>query len=117
MHTKHSRLRGAGGPRFAPDHRDLALCRQVQRTLSLSLAQCHDEVLQNLYVQQVVPAPDSTRLLVLVWFTTPGAAVPITDLLSRLDRVHGFLRSEVAQAITRKRAPELSFTLWSGGGE
>jgi hypothetical protein len=37
------------------------------------------------------------------------AGIAVDEVLRRVDRVHGKLRAEVAAAITRKRAPELSF--------
>jgi ribosome-binding factor A len=56
----------------------------------------------------VLPAPDASRLMVRV-VVPRGVDVPVHDVLSRLGRAHGVLRSAVAQAITRKRAPELTF--------
>ncbi len=88
------------------------LCRQVQRTIAMSLSgECHDEVLRDLLVWAVVPAPDASRLLVQVYFATPRADVSLPDLLMRLDRVKAYLRREVAHGIVRKRAPELVFQL------
>lgn len=87
------------------------MCRQVHRTLSLSFAECHDELLQQLCIHDVLPAPDAGRLLVQVYFPVSAPAVPLLDLLKRLERVNPWLRGEVARAIVRKRAPELSFQL------
>ena len=88
------------------------MCRQVQRTISLSLSgECHDEVLNELCVHSVIPAPDAGRLLVQVYFPNPRAAVSLVDLLRRLEDVTAWLRREVARAIVRKRAPELAFQL------
>jgi ribosome-binding factor A len=87
------------------------LCRQAQRALSLALSgECGDDALRSLYVDAVVPAPDATQLLVrLVIPSTAAPDLRADDILARLDRVHGLLRRAVAEAITRKRAPELSF--------
>lgn len=88
------------------------LCRQVQRTVSLSLSgECHDEVLSELAVHSVMPAPDAGRLLVLVYFANPRMAVPFVELLQRLEAVSPWLRREVARSIARKRVPELAFQL------
>jgi ribosome-binding factor A len=82
-------------------------CRQVQRALNLALADhraddgCHD-----LFVDDVSPAPHCGHLLVHV--SIPNGRV-IADALGVLRRDAGRLRSEVATAIARKRAPELSF--------
>jgi ribosome-binding factor A len=91
------------------NHKTLALCRQAQRALSLALAgECRDEVLSSVYIEAVVPAPDATRLLVrLVVPARANASIP--EVIERIERVRGLLRAEVAQAITRKRAPELTF--------
>lgn len=82
-------------------------CRQVQRTLNLALADGSvDEGLSDLFVEAVSPAPDSGHLLVHV-VIPPDRSV--ADALAALRRDAPRLRSEVAMAITRKRAPELSF--------
>lgn len=92
-----------------PDHKAMQVCRAAQRALSLALAgECDDDVLRSLYVASVVPAPDASRLLVCVVLPR-DSDVPIEEVLSRLARVHGLLRAAVARAVTRKRAPELTF--------
>jgi ribosome-binding factor A len=61
----------------------------------------------------VTPAPDASRLLVTV------APLPsfdadrfdAVDVLYRLNRAAGRLRSEVAASITRKHAPVLTYRL------
>ena len=91
-------------------------CRQVQRALNLALAEgSADDGLDELFVEEVSPAPDCGHLLVHV-------AIPIdrsvTEALAALRRDGPRLRSEVAMAITRKRAPELSFApAFTTGGE
>lgn len=90
------------------------LCREVQHTIWLSLSgECHDEVLSELCVHSVVPAPDAGRLLVRVYFANPRAVVPLVELLQRLAAATPWIRREVARAIVRKRAPELAFQLIS----
>ena len=82
-------------------------CRQVQRALNLALADSRsNEGLNDLFVEEVTPAPDSGHLLVHV---VVPADRPIADALRALRSDTPRLRSEVAMAITRKRAPELSF--------
>jgi ribosome-binding factor A len=82
-------------------------CRQVQRALNLALADRHaDAGMNELFVEEVSPAPDCGHLLVHV--VVPADRL-VTDALSALRREAPRLRSEVAMAITRKRAPELSF--------
>ena len=87
-------------------------CRQVQRALNLALADRNigDGVQGNgvndLFVEDVLPAPDCGRLLVRVVIP---AGLPVADAMIALGREAPRLRSEVASAITRKRAPELCF--------
>ena len=82
-------------------------CRQVQRALNLALAEQMDAALDcDLFVEDVLPAPDCGHLLVLI---------AIADGKSVVDAMHAIrsdaarLRAEVAMAIARKRAPLLSF--------
>jgi len=99
------------------DHKTAQLCRQVFRAVSLALAECADDVLRELIVHDVEPAPDASRLLVRVGFSAAVATdvTGVADVLGRLGQASGFLRREVATAITRKRAPELLFTFAAGG--
>ena len=88
------------------------LCRQVADTLNMVLSgECNDDVLRCLYVASVEPAPDSSRLLVSVASQFPGQMLSSCDVLERLARASGKLRSEVAAAIHRKRTPELVYRL------
>ena len=99
------------------DHKTMQLCRQAERAISLALTgECDDDVLRALYVESVTPAPDASRLLVqVVVGRSAGEGVTMQDVLQRLERVTGLLRAAVAQAVTRKRAPELTFVpLWAG---
>ena len=89
------------------DRKARQFCRQVQRALNLALADRHaDDGLNDLFVEGVSPAPDCGHLLVHV-VIPPGR--PVHEALGALRRDAPRLRSEVAMAITRKRAPELSF--------
>jgi ribosome-binding factor A len=91
----------------------LQFCRQVQRALNLALTDS-EEVLGDLFVEEVVPAPDCGRLLVHVVIPANSS---IAEVMSSLRRITPALRAEVARAITRKRAPELLFApLPSRGG-
>jgi ribosome-binding factor A len=102
-----SRRRNSRGQQKA-----MQLCRQAQRALSMALAgECDDDVLRSLYVDAVVPAPDATQLLVRLVIPSSARDVRADDVLARLDRVHGLLRRAVAEAITRKRAPDLAFVV------
>jgi len=82
-------------------------CRQVQRALNLALeGRGADDGVSGVFVEEVSPAPDCGRLLVHV--VIPEGR-PVSDSIAAIQRETPRLRSEVAMAITRKRAPELSF--------
>jgi ribosome-binding factor A len=83
---------------------------QVAETLQQVFGESSDAVLQSLRVVEVRAAADASQLLVL---TAPavGAQITADDAVSALARAGGWLRSEVARAITRKRAPQLVFRM------
>lgn len=68
-----------------------------------------DEVLRNLTVVSVEPAPHSGRLLVTVAGPSPADATDQHAVSEHLARAAGLLRSEVASAVHRRKAPELVF--------
>jgi hypothetical protein len=79
----------------------------VQRALNLALADRHaDDGMNDLFVEEVSPAPDCGHLLVHLVIPADRS---VTEAVSALSRDAPRLRSEVAMAITRKRALELSF--------
>jgi ribosome-binding factor A len=109
MVPHRARAASRDGREGKPDHKAMQVCRAAQRALSLALGgECDDDVLRSLYVESVLPAPDASRLLVCV-VVPRDAAATTEDVLARLARVHGLLRSAVARTVTRRRAPELSF--------
>ena len=86
------------------------LCRQVAETLELVLSgECQDELLQSLRVISVVPAPNSSRLLVSVSADLLPGQYDRQRILELLDDHSRRLRSEVAASINRKRVPQLVF--------
>jgi len=95
------------GGSFDPrtDRKTLQLCRQVQRTLMMLLA---EETLGDLSVQSVEPMGGPSQLLVrLVLLDASPSA--LAEAMSRLQERSGALRARVAQSISRKRAPSLFF--------
>jgi ribosome-binding factor A len=82
------------------------LCRQVQEAVGAALGSLDDELLNAVWVAEVEPEPDASRLVV---FIEVGADTPGEHVFARLERVAGFVRGEVAAAITRKRTPTLVF--------
>jgi ribosome-binding factor A len=81
----------------------LQLCRQVERALSVPL---EGEMLRDLLVHSVMPAPDSSRLLVTFHYTGPA---DLNDVEAALRNAHARLRSLVARSIHRRKTPELCF--------
>jgi ribosome-binding factor A len=99
----HETARKKGG------RKTLQLCSQVAETLNYAFAAiCNDDVLRELGVVTVKPAPNESRLLVTVGPTLPGPWDPI-QVLAHVQQALGKLRSEVAAAIHRKKVPELAF--------
>ena len=104
------RLESREAPGKVANRKALLLCGEAERTLSAVLAgECGDEVLRNLVVASVKPAPTSARLLVTVYAATPMKGVDAAAVLARLERARGLLRTEVASALHRRRAPDLMF--------
>ena len=87
----------------------LQLCRQIERALSMALGDSQDDLLRELMVESVVPAPTSRRLLVTLVASNLEASH--ADLLGRLHAATPWLRGEIATAICRKRVPELTFAV------
>ena len=75
---------GGGGRRSRGRQKAMQLCRQAQRALNLTLAERgSDPVLEQLYVDEVTPAPGCGHLL--VHFVAP-AGWPLPDVLASLRR-------------------------------
>jgi len=105
---------GQGGP--VANRKALQLCGQVAETLAGVLAgECNDDLLRDLQVASVVPAPSSARMLVTVYPLTLGDTVPVEQLYQRLEMAGSVLRSAVAAAIHRRRTPELTFRVVKPG--
>jgi len=89
-----------------PNRKALQLCAQVARTLMSVFADCGDDVLRDLLIESVTPAPNASRLLVTVM---PAVPIETAVVLERLERARGKLRGEAVAAIHRRRAPDLLF--------
>lgn len=90
-----------------PNRKVLQLCSAVAQAVGYALAwDTGDELLSSLFVEAVVPAPDAGRLLVTV--SVPSGAHP-EQVLARLRGVTPKLRAAVAEAVQRRRVPELTF--------
>ena len=99
------------------DRKAKQLCRQVAETLDQILSgETKDDVLSGLRVSDVVPAPDSSRLLVTLCADCEPSAFNREVVEQRLAHYKGRLRSEVAAAVTRRKAPMLVFNVLGPGG-
>jgi ribosome-binding factor A len=92
------------GPHKVSNRKALQLCGQIARALAECFPTLGDDVLRNLRVEAVTPAPNSSRLLVTV--SCPAGEA---EAARRLEQARGLLRTEVASAIHRKRTPDLVF--------
>lgn len=92
------------------DRKTLQLCRQVAETLDQVLSgEIGNPLIAGLQVVAVTPAPDAAQLLVLVQ-QSPGEQIAAPEkILEQLSAAGGVLRSAMAAAITRRRAPRLLF--------
>jgi len=100
------------GPRRATNRKAKQLCSQVATAINLALSESRNDSLRDLYVESVVPAPDSTQLLVtLVRYYHNHSRVTDGEILEAIHGASGWLRSEVANAICRKRVPQLKFVI------
>lgn len=96
------------------------LGRQVAETLDAVLAgDSRDDLLCGLRVVSVAPAPDASRLLVTVAPRPPFDSQPPdpAEILARLGRASGWLRTEIAAAVTRRKVPILTFRVILPGAE
>jgi ribosome-binding factor A len=89
----------------------LQLCGQIRDALAGVLAGCSDRVLRDLTVVTVEPAPHAGRLLVTVAVPGPADATDRSTAAEHLVRAAGWLRTEMAAAIHRRKAPELVFAV------
>lgn len=111
----HRRGHGRSEASFRPpriDRKTLQLCGQIADTLNYVLSgELDDDLLRNLYVESVRPAPDASRLLVSVAPLDAKDADRADQILQKLVIHTPRIRSEVAQSIHRRKTPELSFVV------
>jgi len=82
------------------------LCKQVEQILQLVFPATN--VPGDTCVASVEPAPNAGRLRVTV---AVQSGCHLSQVREALDRCKGYLRTEVAESISRRRAPELVFTI------
>lgn len=92
------------------DRKLLQLCRQIQRELSLILSgELDDDRIRDLTVLFVQPFPYASHLLVTLTTSTSSTQTELLQLDAALANYRPFIRTEIARAITRRKAPDLSF--------
>lgn len=106
----------SGTRRNKRDRKAMQLCRQVAETLDLVLSgELSDELLSGLKIVSVMPAPDSSRLLVTLQPHTSDEWFDQSKIMTHLAAASGRLRHAVAMAITRRKAPVLAFQVIAAG--
>lgn len=91
------------------EYRHQRLCQQVARTLALVLPESVEEPIRHLKIDSVVRGRNTSVLRVKVVMPKWADHDQQISLLESLKSQEGWLRSEVAAAITRKRVPRLAF--------
>jgi ribosome-binding factor A len=104
-------FQAGGSDRHKNDYATLRLCAQVRQTLELSLPGALGEVGLSLRVESVTPAPDASRLLVSIATDASMTEEDRRWVTERLAELTPWIRSEVASAITRRKAPGLVYAL------
>jgi ribosome-binding factor A len=111
----HEFFKSQRGPR-KQDHKAKQLCRQAAVTLSGVLSgETGDRRLSCLRAVSVQPAPDASRLLVTLTADGEPEAFCRKEAEAGLHASAGRLRSAVAAAITRRKAPTLAFVVLGPG--
>ena len=93
-------------------HKSMQLCKEARRVIPLVLiGELADPLLQQLQVVEVVTDGDGQFLNVTLGLISPERVVDEAATIDRLQRIEGFLRSEIARSVRRKRVPALKFRL------
>lgn len=91
------------------DRKMQQLAAQIGRSIEMTLlGECRDEVLQNTAVEKVEPAAGS-RMIVTLRVGPPGSRMPKEEVLARIERHRGLIADRIAQDVSRRSVPELSF--------
>ena len=92
--------------------KDRQLCRQAFEAFCLVMEELSLEPWAgDLFVVEVTPAPDASRLRVAIGVFSDLALVEALERVERLASLSVHFRWELGRAIARKRVPELSFQL------
>ncbi len=91
------------------DRKAAQLCAQVRRALDYGLSEALSETRLDAYIMDVVPAPNTSHLLVLVQPADSSNMDEVRKLEEELLKHSGMLRTAVAESIHRRKTPTLSF--------
>ena len=91
--------------------KNVQLCGQVAKLLNVAFVGWESQILALLFVVRVTPAPSLSRLEVVVDTSQVPSNVASRDIYAELCRAHRALRMVVAEGITRKYVPDLTFRL------
>jgi ribosome-binding factor A len=97
--------KGAGA-----DYKLSQLCSQVEEAVVYALGASRDAALRDVLVVSVVPARGAASLQLTVESDADGVD-GMDRVHAKLTRAKGYLRSEIASAINRKRTPDLTFVV------
>lgn len=92
------------------------LCSQVEEAVVYALGASRDAALRDVLVVSVAPARGAALLQVTVESDADGVD-GMDRVHAKLTRAKGYLRSEIAMAINRKRTPDLTFVVVPTGGD
>ncbi len=93
-----------------PDRKTAQLCAQVERALHYIVPELLVDLQFDASITDVKSAPNASHLMVLV--SVAGAPLEeLGSIESILVRQSGFIRTEVARSIHRRKTPTLSFVL------
>lgn len=91
--------------------KQLQLAAQIRRSLESTLVgECTDEVLQNISVESVEPAPGH-RMIVMLMVHAPGTERSREEVMGLVEASRPLLVRRVAEDVNRRSLPELTFWL------
>ena len=95
--------------RDKPNYSALRLGEQIHNTLVDTLGQSPDSLLASFSVGAVEPSVSGTTFIVQVYSIDPSLEYDIDEVKALLKAAKPKLRSEVARAVSRKKAPDFRF--------
>ncbi|MBK8975707.1 MAG: hypothetical protein IPM29_07260 [Planctomycetes bacterium] len=114
MAARRRPRRSGAGPRPA-GHRERKLAQlaaQIGRSIEQTLAaESQDELLQSMTVEGVQPTASGSRMVVTLMVHGATQETPKAEVLARLESFRSTIVRHIAEDVTRRALPELSFWL------